>query len=221
MYKRQLQTETQTLERYISDCIKNDFENTVEKISFQGGSLNPKNFFLYANNKIEYLCYINEYFKPCVMQQPMLKQHIEKEIKNNIQARANECFDNLVESYEKKGYAVELKKGSMSVELLPKKIAVTFNNYSITLTKSSTEKHDKFQIILNNNLYELVEIANSIVDWEITVGDMDPLIIMEQYHYVDVDQKKQSEGSKIYLLKDKKNRGFFQFSIRNYVFMAG
>ena len=210
-----LETETKTPEQFVSNCLKEDLENLVEKISSQGGSLNPEHYFLYNGNKLEYLCYTDEYYLTGKRLNPMLFQHIEKEIKNNIQARANECFDNLVESYEKKGYSAELKKGSMSVELLPEKILTRFDNYTLTLTKSSAEKHDKFQIVLNNNLYELVEIANSILDWESTYGDAETSIYMTLKKDLKVEKWKQLDGTTVYILTDRNTQDKFQFASRS------
>ena len=67
----------------------------------QGGVINPTNSFLYYNDKldkaykVQYLCYTNKYYVPCVMQQPLLQQSIESEINNNIQQTAKTCFNNL------------------------------------------------------------------------------------------------------------------------------
>jgi len=69
--------------------------NDLDMLSLQGGSLEPEHYILYENEKVEYLCYTNEYYKTCVVQQPMLKNHIEAEIKESIQERVTECFDNL------------------------------------------------------------------------------------------------------------------------------
>jgi len=122
-------------DQFIQTCIKEKIDENINKISVQGGSLNPEHYFLYKNEKIEYLCYTEEYYKTCVMQQPMLKEHIESEIEKGITEEVNNCLDSLTESYEKKGYDVNLKKGKTKVELLPKRISVLFNS-SLSLTKT-------------------------------------------------------------------------------------
>ncbi|MBI2044211.1 hypothetical protein HYT24_02500, partial [Candidatus Pacearchaeota archaeon] len=69
---------------YIQDCIKGKVETTVDELSVQGGSMNPQKYLLHKDQKIEYLCYTEEYYTTCVMQQPLLKAHVESEIKNEI-----------------------------------------------------------------------------------------------------------------------------------------
>tara|TARA_B100000315_G_scaffold129822_1_gene119433 strand:- start:214 stop:681 length:468 start_codon:yes stop_codon:yes gene_type:complete len=150
----------------------------------------------------------------------MLKQHIEEEIKNEIGNVANNCFDSLKESYEKKAYNVNLYKNSMNVELLPKRIVVNFNN-TLTITKDSTEIFDKFNVILNNNLYELVSIVNSILNWEARYGDSETTIYMNYYHDLKVEKKKQTDGSTIYILTDRNTLDKFQFASRSVAWPPG
>lgn len=205
---------------YMQTCIEEEIANTVEKLSLQGGSLTPEHYIIYDNEKVEYLCYTREYYKTCVMQQPMLKQHIESEIESEIREEVTDCFDSLKESYENKGYSVNLKKGEISVELLPKRIVSTFG-YSLTLTKDDTEMYDSFRVVLNNNLYELVSIANSILNWEAHYGDAEVTIYMDYYHDLKVEKKKQSEGSTVYILTDRNNENKFQFASRSVAWPPG
>ena len=118
---------------FIQICIENDLEDTVNLISSQGGSVNPENFILYQDDKIEYLCYTTEYYKPCSVQQPLLKEHIESEIENKIKSSVVNCFNELKNSYESRGYTVNLRPGNVRVELLPKRVVARFN-YTLTTT---------------------------------------------------------------------------------------
>lgn len=205
---------------FIQTCIEDEIKNTLEKISLQGGSVEPEFYTLYANEKVEYLCYTNEYYLHCVVQQPLLKPHIEKEIKENIENEADECFDSLKQSFEKRGYEVSLRKGIINVELLPKRVVSTFN-YSLTISKTNTERYDSFSVILNNNLYELVAIANSIIESETTYGDADVTIYMSYYRDLKVEKKEQSDGSKIYIITDRNTGDKFQFASRSKVLPPG
>jgi len=205
---------------FIQGCIEEEIENAVNKLSLQGGSLSPEHYIMYNNEKIEYLCYAEEYYVPCVMQQPMLKKHIESEIANSIKTKANECFNDLKQSYERQGYNVNLKKGVTSVELLPKRIVTTFNN-SLTLTKGESKKYDSISVVLNNNLYELVSITNSILNWEANYGDAETTIYMNYYHDLKVEKKKQSDGTTIYILTDRNNLNKFQFASRSVAWPPG
>ena len=93
---------------FMQNCIEEEIQNSVNLVSTQGGSLEPRNFILYQDEKIEYLCYNENYYLPCIMQQPLLKQHIENEIERGIKNQEDVCFENLKESFERRGYDVSI-----------------------------------------------------------------------------------------------------------------
>jgi len=205
---------------FIQECLEEEIENNLETLSLQGGSLEPEHYIMYDNEKVEYLCYTGEYYKTCVMQQPMLKSHIESEIKEGIEERVTECFDNLKEIYIGKNYVVKLEEGEMNIELLPKRVVATFNHV-LTLTKGDSKQYESFRVVVNNNLYELVSITNSILNWEARYGDAETTIYMNYYHDLKVEKKKQSDGSTVYILTDRNTENKFQFASRSVAWPPG
>jgi len=206
---------------YIQTCIEEDISDAVDTLSLQGGSISPENTVLYNNSNIEYLCYTTEYYRNCMIQQPLLKRHIETEIKEEISDEVDACFSAMKESYEKKGYTVKLKSGDKKVQLLPNRIISTFN-YSLSLTKGeSVEDYDSFNVILNNNLYELVAIAGSIINWEATYGDADVTTYMTYYPELKAEKKLISSGNKVYVITERETGNRFQFASRSQVWPAG
>ena len=215
-----LGTQENTPQSYIQTCIEKEISETATTLALQGGSLDPQNYIMNNNSKVEFLCYTNEYYRPCLVQQPMLNQHIESEIKNKISSSANKCFASLKANYEKQGYVAELKSGGINVELLPKRIITTFT-YFLTMTKGDTQKYDSFVVILNNNLYELTAIANSIIQWESTYGDAEVTAYMTYYHDLKVEKKLTTSGEKIYIITDRNTGNKFQFASRGQAWPAG
>lgn len=201
---------------FMQNCMEDELKNTVETLSLQGGSLDPKNYYLYNDNKVEYLCYTDTNYVTCVVQQPMLKQHIENEIKNAIKTKEESCFTDLVNSFQNQGYSVNLNEGDTSVELLPKRISVTFQK-ELTLTKEDSTVYDKLEVSLNNNLYELISTANSIINMEVQYGDSETTVYMNYYHDLKVEKQKQSDGSTIYILTNRNIGNKFQFASRSLV----
>lgn len=208
--------ETKNPEQFIQTCLEDEIKDSVETLSLQGGSIEPEHYFTYNNIDIEYLCYTNENLALCVVQQPLLKQHIESEIKSDIEGVVRDCFNALRENYEDSGYGADLQEGSTRIELLPKRIVASFN-YVLTITKGETETHDAFRIVLNNNLYELISIANSIIEWETTYGDADPRIYMTYYPDLKVEKNPRDDGTSIYVLTDRNSGNKFQFTSRSLV----
>ena len=206
---------------FLQSCIGENLQNIIKNISLQGGSLHPEHYYLYNNEKIEYLCYTNEYYRTCVIQQPMLIQHIESEINESIKNRTKYCFNELESKYKKLGYGYKLRAGRMDTELLPEKIILKLN-YPLTLTKGSdTTQYNQFNVILNNNLYELASIANSIIDWESKYGDAETTTYMNYYHNLKVEKLNQMDGSTIYILTNRDNGNKFEFASRSVAWPPG
>jgi len=137
-----------------------------------------------------------------------------------IEEQSKECLASLESKYKKAGYSASISEGNTSVELLPKRIAVTFNN-KIILAKENTETYDKISIIINNNLYERIGIANSIIEWETRLGEAETTLYMNYYHDLKVEKKKQSDGTKIYIITDRNTGDIFQLASRSIVWPSG
>ncbi|NMB66590.1 hypothetical protein GYA25_00820, partial [Candidatus Woesearchaeota archaeon] len=180
---------------YIENCIKEDLENLTRTLSLQGGSLNPTAYSFYNNTKIQYVCYTEEYYRPCVIQKPLIDNDIKKIMEDSIKSKVNECFNNLKNIYEKKGYNVQINKPGkeVNVEILPQRIE-TILNYSLTLTKGETRRYDSFKIVQNNNLYELLALAVNIIDWESKYGNAPVEDYMMMYPEIKVERLYKNSG---------------------------
>jgi len=205
---------------FMQTCLNERIIEVVQLVSIQGGSVEPEHYFTYNEVPIEYLCYTNENLKPCVVQQPLLKQHIESEVESAIGNDVQRCFDSLKESYEGKGYNVALDAGITRVELLPNRINIDMN-YILTTSKSETTRFDDFSVAVDNNLYELVSIANSIIEWETTIGDADPRIYGRLDSNIIVDKNLRDDGTKIYKIEELSSGDIFQLASRSLVFPVG
>jgi hypothetical protein len=215
-----LGTTEQNPNAFIQSCIEDEIKSNVETLSAQGGILEPAPYILYNNEKIQYLCYQEAYYETCVVQKPLLEKQIEAELKKGIENKVKTCFNELKTSFENRGYNVNIKEGGISTDLLPEKIVSTFN-YSVVLTKTETQKYESFNVVLNNNLYELISIANSIIDWESTYGDADTSLYMDIYHNLKIEKKKPEYGTTIYILTDRDSGVVFQFASRSLVVPPG
>ena len=202
-------------ENFIQTCLEDTIKENVELISLQGGSLEPSPSILYQDEKIQYLCYRNEDLKPCIIQIPFLREHIEDEIKKSIEEDVNFCFDSLKQNYDDKGYSTNLKTGETIVELLPDKIATTMNNEFTFSKADETQRRETFRVVFNNNLYELAAIAQNILDWETKFGGADCNIYMDLYKYLKCNKEPLTDDTTIYILTNTDQEFKFQFALRN------
>jgi len=74
---------------------------------------------------------------------------------------------------------------------------------------------------VNNNIYELSAIAESILNSEADYGDVEVTVYMDYYTDLKVEKQKQSEGTTIYILTDRNTGDKFQFASRSIVWPPG
>ena len=205
---------------FMQTCLEDSIKENLEILSLQGGVLRPEHYLLFQDSQVEYLCYTNEYYKTCTVQIPFIDTKIQQEIKKEIQPDVDTCFASMVETFEEKGYTVNLQKKDFDVLIQPNNVVVNLNS-SVTLNKESTEKYDSMKVIVNNNIYELASISQSILEWETKVGDAETTIYMDYYHHLKVEKFKQTEGSTIYIVTNRDTGEKFQFASRSVVWPPG
>ncbi len=217
---------TSSPSEYIDTCMREKIEETIETIFLNGGSYIPNEemSYFYLGNNIEYLCYTNEYYKPCVVQQPLLLSHVKNEIKKEIEESSVSCFESLVADYVNQGYDVnligEINSDNIVVEIIPERTVVRYNT-RMTITKGESENYENFQIIIDNNLYQILGVAMSIVEWEEEYGDAPTSVYMDWYHNLKIEHHLQSDGTTLYIITDRDFGDVFQFVSRSVVLPPG
>jgi len=204
----------------IQDCVEESVDEAVDVLSLQGGSLNPQFYFEYKGDKIDYLCYTEEYYETCVMQKPLLRASIEKEIGNYIDDKVKSCVDSVVADLKGDGYEVSFGSVENSVDLVPGNIFVE-SETDLTVTGDTTESYKSIKTGINSKLYEMIMIASSIANWEARYGDSETMNYMIFYPSMKVEKKKQGDGTTIYILTDRVSLNKFQFASRSLVLPAG
>lgn len=222
--------ETKNPSTYIQDCIQKDLKSNIETISLQGGNyvVDKNSGYFYKKkgedgNYVRYLCYTgsNTINTPCINQEPFLTEHVEKEILDSINEEVTTCFNNLVKSYDNKGYEVNLKDGTPSVQIIPNVVSTNFNK-TLTLTRGDqTETYRNFKINLNSNLYEMLEDTKNILIWEMNVGDSLPEAYMYNNPYIQIEKHRKDNDVKVYVLTDINTEESFRFAVRSFPVPVG
>jgi len=204
----------------IKQCVLDGLDNSTKLIMSQGGSVNPDNYFLYNGTKIEYLCYSSEDYQRCIMQKPLIKESVEKEIKKDITPKVIDCINAQKNSLERNGYIVTYKNPNITVELVPGNILVDIDS-NLVITKDKTESYKSIKIEKTYKLYELTMITSSIMNWEARYGEAEIMNYMMYYPTLRVEKEKQSDGTTIYILTDKTSGDQFAFAVKSVVVPVG
>lgn len=206
----------------VRNCIENnpEIKSEINLIMSQGGSLNPENYFLYNDTEFSYLCYTNEYYKGCVMQNPNLLFNTENEIENSIRNNIQTCFNDAEEDLKSRGYRVTKQNMELTIDIIPKRILIDVN-YPFTIEKETTQRYENFDFRLLSNHYQLISIGTSILNYEARYGDSESLTFMALYPHIRVNKLKQGDSSTVYILTDRNTGDVFGFAVRSYAWPAG
>ena len=205
---------------FLTKCIESSLKTSIDSLSKQGGYIEPSNYLMYEGERIQYLCYTSELYKPCLIQQPLLVTHAEKEIENQIKAEAKQCVQDLVEQYEKRGFDVQSAPAEINVDIVPNKIIVDFIA-PLTIKKESTQTFQKFAVSMESEWYELLLTAVNILQFESTLGDSETTLYLQYYPNLRIDKIRRNDGNTIYKLSNVVTEEQFTFASRSLVWPEG
>lgn len=204
---------------FMRKCVEPSLEDAIQIVTEQGGSVTPSPATLYLGKSIQYLCYTNENYKPCVVQQPLLVAHVEEEIASQIRPTVRDCITQLESDYDRRGYSINSGRGNFNVSIIPGRISVEFND-PITITKDTTQTFRSFSAVQNSELYNLLLIATSIIDFESKLGDSETTLYIQYYPDLRIE-KMRRDGDTIYTLMNVETKEQFTFATRSLVWPAG
>ncbi len=204
---------------YMKQCVGQDVDKVLAVLREQGGYYSPDNYVLYKGEKIQYLCYTAENYKPCIVQQPLLVRHVELELKSKIEPKARQCMQQLVSIYERRGYDVKSNAGELNVIIIPSNIKIEFNS-PLELRKEGTQVFRKFGYSKDSELYDLLLTATSIVQFESTLGDSETSLYLQFYPDLKIEKIKR-DADTIYILSNVVSNDKFVFATRSLVWPQG
>jgi hypothetical protein len=210
-------------EEYIKKCASDSAKNATELMYDTGGYLNPTNYVLYDNNKVVYLCFTRTYYESCVMQEPLYVNHLQDEIKSYITPKIKDCFYNLRQEYEKRGYEVTMDSNpEIIVTLKPNKIDIDVKmntDGGLVIKKGDeTKRYEKFKTAFSSPLYDLANLALEISSQEAKYCHFSTLGFSLFYPDTEVSVNPSGTGTqrgKVYIITDKSTGKKLYFAIRS------
>jgi len=212
---------------FLHSCMEDKIKEAVKTISLQGGHINNPlhKTFKFENEdflkNISYLCYTQNYYTPCINQEPMLIQHLKDEIKDYIFDDVKDCFNELTLSLEKQDYVVEARYNGFYVELIERKIVIKTNS-EIILTKGyETSKQENFKIIVPSRFYDLSIVVQEIISQEARFCHFEHLGFMLLYPEFEIDKFRTGDLTTIYTVEYRKSKEKFRFAVKSCVIPPG
>jgi len=206
--------------QFLQSCIQPEVEQDLQTLAKNAGYQNMEGTVPYNGQDYKYLCYSSKYYENCIVQQPMIKNNFEKELNAMIKAKGTECVQSLKSEYEKRGYTVSVGNIDSDVSIIPGNIRVAFIA-PMTITKEQTQTFKEFDISLKSEMYDLLMIATSIVDFETTYGNSETTLYMQYYPDLKIQKIQLSDGTRIYILTNVVTRENFMFASRSIAWPPG
>ena len=205
---------------FLKTCIEDDLRYNIDKISINGGYLNPvlTKTFKFENeeifSEIAYLCYTKNYYVTCVNQEPMFINHLKNELKESISDEVQECFDSLAKSFEKEGYVVDASYRGFDLYLKYGELDIKLNAELKLTNPKESFKENNFKIVFKTKIYDLTEVVQEIVSQEARFCNFDNTGYMMIHPQIKISKFRTSDFNTLYTLEHKKTKEKFRFAIR-------
>ena len=200
---------------YMGECVEEDIAEAIEQLAMNGGYINPEGTIQYQGDEYKYLCYTSEYYETCAVQQPFVKNNFEAELEELIRPKAEECSEQLIEEFERRGYDVNAGPATANISIIPGKIRTEINVDMTVTNEGVSQEIEGYAGEVNSEMYEILFISQSIVDYEAEFGDSNIEDYLTYYPDVSISKTKLEDGSTIYKVSNVLTDEEFRFASRS------
>ncbi len=214
-------------EAFLESCMENNVKEAIEVISIHGGYLNNE---LYKSFKFEdegfslnisYLCYNQNNYLPCINQKPTFADDLKTEIKKYISEDVENCFNEMTNNFNQKGYKTTTDYNGFKVEIIPKRVIIQTDSNMVLTSSGETTKEENFKITIASRFYEITTLAQEIVNQEARFCYSEIRGISILYPEFSIDKFRTGDSSIIYTIEHKDSKEKFRFAVRGCVIPPG
>ncbi|PIN92833.1 hypothetical protein COU54_05460 [Candidatus Pacearchaeota archaeon CG10_big_fil_rev_8_21_14_0_10_31_24] len=213
-------SETGNPKSFIESCMKEDVNTLLDELSYNGGYEEPEGFIIYQGEKVPYFCYTSDSYETCIVQQPNVQGHFENEIERILKPSVESCVKDFKKEFESKGYSVSVSKAELNASFVPGKLKIELMS-PMTLSKDTSRTYESFDYEFKSDLYDLMALATSIIDYESVYGDSETTLYLRYYPNIKIEKVRLDEGSKIYTISNFVSGERFRFASRSLVWPPG
>jgi hypothetical protein len=205
----------------LESCISKSLDAEIKKLALTAGVIRPKFDHMYGGNNYTFLCYTDDYYTPCVNQVPILTNVFEDSLANILKSEFQACYDSAVSDLVRRGYDVSKGTAKFDISIEPLGVVV---NLDAPLTSSSglgTTLTQKYKYTYKTNLYELLMVATSLIQFETYYGDSEQTTQMFYYPKIIIDKQRIDGEIKVYTLTEKNEDIVYRFAVKSFPWPAG
>lgn len=204
----------------IERCIEKELNAKIKNFGLTAGVKNPTFTTMYLDENYTFICYTEDYYKPCVVQQPFLVENFEKVLRNSMESSIQKCYDDAISDLKAQGYDITSGKIKSDITINPDGVRIEIDAPTTFSNDRASSKMSKVNVNLYSDLYNVLIIANSILQFESSYGDSDVSSFMFYYPDISVQKIRRDDSVKLYIITNKKDIKY-RFATRSYAWPPG
>jgi hypothetical protein len=136
-----------------------------------------------------------------------------------MKSKIESCYETGIAELKSKGYDVVSGKLNYTININPSEIKVVLKAPTSISSADSTKRVENFEIQIVSELYDVLMIANSILQFETHYGDAETSSFMIYYPDLKIEKIRREGGIKIYSITNDEIK--YRFASRSYAWPAG
>lgn len=206
---------------YIGLCAEKIVEGIVDKMVPTGGLIEPRNYKLYKDLKVPYLCENRNFYLPCINQHPVLLEEYKQQILNYSKPGIERCFLDLKDEVEKRRGTLTYGSLNMSVGLGDNIVHIGLNKKATLTQDNNVINIDNFDLDIMNPLYDMALVAMEITAGEAKNCNFEYTEYQILHKRWDIKKFAMSDSTKIYTIKDTESGKEMYIAVRGCAIPAG
>jgi preprotein translocase subunit YajC len=217
------QSSTGNPEGFLEKCAKDSIQET-EGLLFENNlklNQNFSNFYLYKSEKVPLQCTASEFYTPCIPQEPGIFSSIKKTLENRAMVDLQNCYNQLTQDFESKGYSVSANTLSVDVTLGEDSIKISFEKNFVASRGEYSVSLSRFNFSQPSPLYDIVKTTQAIVNYESTLCEFNDIKWSLAMPKIMISKFVGSDSAKIYILTDRYTEKSIKFAVKTCLLPAG
>ena len=204
------------LQPRLESCISSSIDENVKALALNAGVLEPRFSYIYDGKNHTYLCYTEDLYRPCVNQEPMISRVFEDSLVVLLEEEFQDCYDSSFADLRRRGYDVDQGEATFNLSIDPQGISIIIDAPMTVSTEDTSVRTQRYSYVHSTNLYELLMVATSLVQFETFYGDSEQTIQMRLYPDIHIDKRRQGDQTKVYILTERNENIEYRFAVRSF-----
>lgn len=208
---------------FIEDCMLNSVKES-EQILLESNlypNSNSDNYIVFNKEKIPFLCTASEFYSTCVPQDPAMFLRIKNIMENKVARDVDVCLKKMYKDLRSEDYTVTNTRGVVKVDIFKDAIKIDLNETLHVAKGDSSYDITKFSKTYSTSFYDMIKLAQTIVNYETTFCEFNKLNWMNSNNGILIYTTRTSDQTKVYTLRDRLTEREIKFAIKTCVYRLG